>query len=94
MRAERVNTHTLFSIIHIAAFFDTALRQFAASPLQTFDFIRCAREDYPVSPDFQYHIAIFMSLYSRYGVPDNILWDFIASVIVLDSFPPDIYSKY
>jgi hypothetical protein len=93
MRAERVNTHTLFSMIHIAAFFDAALRQFAASPLQTFDFIRCAREDYPVSPDFQHHIATFMSLCSGYSFPDDILWDFIASAIILDSFPPDMHSK-
>lgn len=93
MRAERVNAHTLFSMIHIAAFFDTALRQFAASPLQTFDFIHCAREDHSVSPDFQHHITTFMSLCSGYGFPDNILWDFIASVIVLDSFPPDMHSK-
>jgi hypothetical protein len=93
MRAERVNTHTLFSMIHVAAFFDAALRQFAASPLQTFDFIRCSREERPVSLSFQHHLSTFMSLCSENNLPENIPWDFIASVIILDSFPPDMYSK-
>jgi hypothetical protein len=35
-----------------------------------------------------------MSLYSEYNLPDNIPWDFITLVVILDSFPPDIYSKF
>ncbi|KAH8799403.1 hypothetical protein F5884DRAFT_869331 [Xylogone sp. PMI_703] len=90
-RFERTNTHTLFSMIHIAAFFDMALRDFAMSPLDTFDFIRSSREGNPVSPNFQHHLKSFMSLYSEHKLPDNIPWDFITSAIILDSFPPDMH---
>jgi hypothetical protein len=51
IRAEKVNSHTLFSMIHITEFFNVALRQFVASP-QTFDFIQCSREVCPVSHNF------------------------------------------
>jgi hypothetical protein len=92
-RAERVNTHTLFSMIHLAAFFDAALRDFAGLPRHTFDFIRCAREDNPVSASFQRHVASLMSLGSEKKVPGTILWEFIASAIIMDSFPPDMHRK-
>jgi hypothetical protein len=93
-RVERVNTHTLFSMIHITAFFDMALRDFAASPLDMFDFIRSSRERNPVSSNFQHHLKSFMSLCSENGLPDSTLWDFIGSAIILDSFPPDMHCKY
>lgn len=92
-RLERVNTHTLFSMVHLTAFFDMALRDFAASPRYTFDFIRRTREDNPVPPNFQRHLASFMALCSEQKLPESILWDFIASAIVLDCFPPDMHCK-
>jgi hypothetical protein len=92
IRAEKVNCHTLFSMIHITEFFDAALRQFAKSP-QIFDFIQYSREEYPVSHSFQHHLSAFMGLCSEYKIPASIIWDFIASVVVLDSFPPDMHSK-
>lgn len=92
IRAEKVNSHTLFSMIHVAAFFDAALRQFV-NALQTFDFIHCSREERPVSHNFQQHLSTFMSLCSEHNLPANIIWDFVASVIVFDSFPPDMHSK-
>lgn len=92
-RRERVNTHTLFSMVHLAAFFDMALREFAASPRQTFDFIQHTREDNPTPPNFQCHLASFMTLCSEQKLPESILWDFIASAIVLDCFPPDMHCK-
>ena len=52
IRAERVNTHTLFSMIYVAVFFDAVLRQFTVLLLQTFDFIRCSREERLVSLSF------------------------------------------
>ena len=66
-RRERVNTHTLFSMVHLAAFFDMALREFTASPRQTFDFIQHTREDNPTPPNFQCHLASFMTLLSKVG---------------------------
>lgn len=85
-RRERVNTHTLFSMVHISAFFDMALRDFARSPQHTFDFIRRTREDNPVPPEFQQHLDSFMSLCSQQKLPESILWEFIASAIIMDCF--------
>lgn len=93
-RVERANAHTLFSMIHITAFFDIALRNFAKSPLDTLEFIRSSREENPVSLNFQHHLKSFMSLCSEHKLPDSILWDFVASAIVLDSFPPDMHCKF
>jgi hypothetical protein len=93
-RVERANAHTLFSMTHITAFFDMALRNFATSPLEPFDFIKSSREDNPVSPNFHHHLKSFMSLWSKQKLPDGILWDFIASAIVLDGFPPDMHCKF
>ncbi|KAH7378945.1 acyl transferase/acyl hydrolase/lysophospholipase [Cadophora sp. MPI-SDFR-AT-0126] len=89
-RAEKINSHTLFSMIHITQFFDAALRQFATSP-QTFDFILCSRELCPVSHSFQHHLSIFTGLCSEHNIPANMIWDFIASVVIFDSFSPDMH---
>ncbi|KAG0645016.1 Intracellular membrane-associated calcium-independent phospholipase A2 gamma [Hyphodiscus hymeniophilus] len=90
-RAERINTHTLFSMVHVTAFFDMALRNFATSPQHTFDFIGSTRESNPVPASFLQHLTSFMGLCSEHKLPANILWDFIASAIILDSFPPDMH---
>jgi hypothetical protein len=92
-RVERVNTHTMFSMVHLTALFDMALKNFAASPRRTFDFIRYSREDNPVPPNFQRHLTSFTTLCAEQSLPDSILWDFIASAIVLDCFPPDMHCK-
>jgi hypothetical protein len=92
-RLERINAHTLFSMIHITALFEIALRNFAISPQHTFDFIKSSREENPVSPNFENHLKSFMSLSLKHRLPDNILWDFIGSAIIMDSFPPDMHCK-
>ncbi|CZT53522.1 uncharacterized protein RSE6_15143 [Rhynchosporium secalis] len=90
LRTEKVNSQTLFSMIHITGFFDAALRQFAISQ-KTFDFIQCAREESPVSRSFQHHISTFMGLCFKHHIPASMIWDFIASVIIYDNFTPDMH---
>ncbi|KFY68725.1 hypothetical protein V496_00869 [Pseudogymnoascus sp. VKM F-4515 (FW-2607)] len=90
-RAARVNTHTLFSMAHIAAFFDLALQNFAKSPLSTFSFIHASRDDFKVSPNFPQHLRSFMSVLADKKLPSHFAWEFIASAIVLDAFPPDMH---
>jgi hypothetical protein len=92
-RVERVNMHTLFSMVHTAAFFDLALQQFAASPRGTFDFISTSREDFPISPSFPHHLKSFMDVCAENRVPDHIAFEFIASVVIMDAFPPDMHSQ-
>lgn len=93
-RLERIDTHTLFSMTHTAAFFDKALHNFAISPRNTFDFISYTREENPVSPNFQHHLESFMSLCSEHKLPEYILWDFVASAILLNAFPPDMHRRF
>ncbi|OBT40488.1 hypothetical protein VE00_07880 [Pseudogymnoascus sp. WSF 3629] len=90
-RAARINTHTLFSMVHIAAFFDLALQNFALSPLSTFSFIHASREDFKVSPNFPNHLTSFISVFADNKLPDHTAWEFIASVIILDAYPPDMH---
>lgn len=92
-RAERINTQTLFSMVHVTAFFEMALCNFATSPQHTFDFIASTRESNPVPANFRQHLTSFMGLSSEHKLPENILWDFIASAIILDGFPPDMHCK-
>jgi len=93
IRAERVNSQALFSMVHISAFFNAALCQFATSA-QVFDFIHCSREETPVSHNFQHHLRSFMSLCCELNLPANAIWEFVASVVVLDSFPPNMHSMH
>ncbi|KFY95373.1 hypothetical protein V498_03386 [Pseudogymnoascus sp. VKM F-4517 (FW-2822)] len=90
-RAARINTHTLFSMVHIAAFFDLALQNFAKSPLSTFSFIHASRNDFKVSPNFSQHLRSFMSVLANKKLPGRFAWEFIASAIILDAFPPDMH---
>ncbi|KFY31633.1 hypothetical protein V493_00940, partial [Pseudogymnoascus sp. VKM F-4281 (FW-2241)] len=107
-RAARVNTHTLFSMVHIAAFFDLALQNFRnppltcraskylhavlySSPLSKFSFIDASREDFKVSPNFPQHLRSFMSALADKKLPGHFAWEFIASAIILDAFPPDMH---
>jgi hypothetical protein len=92
-RAERTNSHTLFSMIHMADFFDLALRNFAASPRAHFNFISAARDDNPVPANFHLHLKSFMTLALKHRVPHHILWEFVASAIVLDNFILSIHCK-
>ncbi|KFY34346.1 hypothetical protein V495_08169, partial [Pseudogymnoascus sp. VKM F-4514 (FW-929)] len=90
-RATRINTHTLFSMVHIAAFFDLALENFARSPPSTFSFIHASRHDFKVSPNFPDHLRSFMRVLAEKKLPGQYAWEFIASTIILDAFPPDMH---
>ncbi|KFY94690.1 hypothetical protein V498_03759 [Pseudogymnoascus sp. VKM F-4517 (FW-2822)] len=90
-RAARVNTHTLFSMVHIAAFFDLAIQNFAKSPLSIFSFMHASRDDFKVSPNFPQHLRSFMSELADKKLSGHFAWEFIASAIILDAFPPDMH---
>ena len=93
-RAERISTHTLFSMVHIATFFDMALHNFATSPLDSFNFIVATRDSNPVPVNFPRHLKSFMSLALEHNLPHHILWEFVASAIVMDHFLPDMHCEY
>lgn len=92
-RRERANADALFSMIHVAGFFDKALRNFAESPLSTFDFIKSSRENNPVSPNFKLHLEAFVDLSWKQSIRGAMLWDLVASAIIFDNFLPDMHRK-
>ena len=93
-RQTRLDSHTLFSSIHLATFFEKALVRFAKMPKTTFNFIRASREGNMVNSEFQDHISIFLSLSLENKLPNNIPVPFIASAIMFNSFPPGMHCKY
>jgi hypothetical protein len=91
-RLARADSSTLFSFAHTASFFQKALTRFAKRPESLFSFIRASRDDNEVNPELQHHICRFMSLCLEHKVPDSIPLPFIASALLLDSYPPDMHS--
>ncbi|KFY31307.1 hypothetical protein V493_01224, partial [Pseudogymnoascus sp. VKM F-4281 (FW-2241)] len=78
-------------MVHIAAFFDLALKNFTESPPSTFSFIQASRDDFKVSPNFPEHLRSFMKVLAEKKLPGQYAWEFIASAIILDAFPPDMH---
>lgn len=93
-RETRLDSHTLFSSIHVAAFFEKALTRFSKTPKQTFNFIRASRDGNMVRSEFQGNINEFLSLSLDNKLPNNIPVPFISSAIIFDSFPPGMHCKY
>jgi hypothetical protein len=93
-RLARINSSTLFSSIHLASFFRKASKRFAKNPESAFNFIRASRDGNAVNQELQEHIDRFMRLCLKYKYSDTILFPFIASAILLDSFPPDMHCEY
>jgi hypothetical protein len=79
-------------MVHIAAFFDLALENFARLPPSTFSFIHASRDDFKVSPSFPEHLRSLMRVLAEKKLPGQYAWEFIASAIILDAFPPDMHS--
>jgi hypothetical protein len=92
-RLERFHTQNLFSMVHTSAFFEKALCHFVRSPQEQFHFIRSSRNDNPVTGDFQDHLKLFLQLCVEQRFPPDITIAFIASAILLDSYPPDMHRK-
>lgn len=92
-RQTRLDSHTLFSSIHLAAFFEKALTRFSETPKETFNFIRASRDGNMVNGDFQDHINEFLCLSLENKLPNNIPVPFISSAIIFNSFPPGMHCK-
>ncbi|KFY32250.1 hypothetical protein V493_00383 [Pseudogymnoascus sp. VKM F-4281 (FW-2241)] len=91
-RQTRLDSHTLFSSIHLAALFEKALIRFSKTPKETFNFILASRDGNMVKSEFQDHINIFLRLSLGNKLPNNIPVPFISSAIILKSFPPGMHS--
>jgi hypothetical protein len=93
VREARINTQTLFSAHHFAAFFHYALNHIAATSVEPFDFIATSRIENPVASNLQNHLVDFLH---NIKTPQKLL-EFaipvIASSFLLDSYPPDMHCE-
>lgn len=93
-RFARTVSSVLFSSLHLSIFFGKALSRFVKRPKALFDFIRASRDGNSVNLQLQNHISTFMSLSLANKLPDSVPLPFIASAILLDSFPPGMHREF
>jgi hypothetical protein len=92
-RLKQVKTYTLFSAIHLATLFKSAVRKFSQSPDKEFYFVQSSRHYTPVSQEFEHHLRAFMDLCIKHRVPRTAALSYVASTILLNSFPPDVHGE-
>ncbi|KAH8424214.1 patatin-like phospholipase family protein [Aspergillus melleus] len=90
-RVDRERYRSLFSAIHLSAFFELALHNLSASPFAPFDFIRSARNRNPLDGAFASHITSFLKVGSKTRTPYNEMASHIASAILMDAYPPGMH---
>lgn len=94
IREEKKRLRVLFSMDHTAAFFEMALKSFIKQPAIPFNFIKSSRKNSPLDNDLQDHISEFLKLCLQNNLPCSIPPSFVASAIILDSYPPGMHRKY
>ena len=92
-RRARINDRTLFSAIHLRAFFDRALRQTAATVSDPFDFVHASRERNEVDSRFSLHLSAFLRLCLDDEISLDSIASFVASATLMDAFPPGMHRK-
>ena len=93
VREARINTQTLFSAYHFAAFFHYALNHMAATSVEPFNFITTSRIENPVASSLRDHLVDFLH---NIKTPQKLLKfaiPVIASSFLLDNHPPDMHCK-
>jgi hypothetical protein len=93
VREARINTQTLFSARHFAAFFHYALNHLAATSSEPFNFIKTSRIENPVASRLGDHLVDFLH---NIKTPQKLLEfaiPIIASSFLLNSHPPDMHCK-
>ncbi|KAI9727191.1 MAG: hypothetical protein M1834_008499 [Cirrosporium novae-zelandiae] len=92
-RDARIRSHTLFSAVHFSALFDRAYKHIASIVDQPFDYIQACRERNIVTEDFTTHLNTFEQACLVNDISEEAFVTFIASVILLDSYPPHMPRK-
>ena len=82
------------SAIHLEALITSAVQQVAYRSNIPFNTIIAARRDNPIPPGIQQHICNFLTLVKQTRIPLSKIALFIASVLVMDAYPPGMHSKY
>jgi hypothetical protein len=93
VRSARIESRTLFSAQHFAAFLGHACSHFVTNPKEPFNFIRTSRIDNPPALDLKDHLTRFLLKINTlpelksFGIP------LIASSLLLDNYPPGMHRK-
>lgn len=93
VRLARIESRTLFSAQHLAAFLSQAYSHFAASCKEPFNFIQASRIDNPPAADLKEHLTRFLLKMKSLGELKSFAIPLIASSLLLDSYPPDMHCK-
>ena len=89
----RVEVSAIFSARHLAAFFDRASRDVLAGTEDAFDFVVASWKDNPVGLHFADHVCTFVQLCRHGSIPEGMVVSFIASAILMDSYPPGMHRE-
>lgn len=82
-----------FSITHFRALMQRSVERLIRDPSGTLDLIEAARCDYPVSEKLTQHISRFLRHIQTSEDFTNFAVPYIASSLILDSFPPGYHSR-
>jgi len=94
VRSARIESRTLFSAQHFAAFLGHACSHFATNSKEPFSFIRTSRIDNPPALDLKEHLTRFLLKISTITELKSFAVPLIASALLLDSYPPDMHRKW
>jgi len=90
VRLARIESRTLFSAQHFAAFLNHACSHFAEAAKEPFDFIRTSRISNPPALDLKEHLTNILHKISSLAELKSFAVPLIASSLFLDSYPPDM----
>jgi len=92
-RMERIEQRAHFTAIHFEAFFRHAIDHVASSVTEPFDFVQKTRMSNEIGEDYRSHLYAFLSLGKDYFLSYESLTSYLASTILMDTYPPRIHSK-
>ena len=94
MRQIRETHRVLFTAKHFNALFEEALQHTTTAMLTPYNFVLAARRQNPLDGAFISHLVNFICVGGKSRATYDDLASYIASTILMDAYPPGMYSKY
>jgi len=93
MRQVREDHHVLFSAQHLNVLFEEALQHATTGLLAPYNFVLASRRRNPLDGAFTSHLVNFIRLGGKSRATYDDLASYIASAILMDAYPPRMYSR-
>jgi hypothetical protein len=93
VQKRKVVCKRLFSAKHVNVLFKLALQHAAKCILPNFDFILATRRLNEVDDHFTHHLKIFLELCAAKNTSRDVILQYIASAVILDSLPPGMHRR-